>query len=78
MHDMRTTQAKQPIGICFDTSKGGEGNLTAICQGKRIGSVPISVPQCASDKEKFDVHFRPPEPDIFVVNVLWGRKRYTI
>lgn len=65
-------EAGQPIGICFDTSKGGKGNLTATCKGKRIGSIPITVHQRSSDKEKFDVRFRPPEPDIFVVNVLWG------
>ena len=65
-------EAGQPIGICFDTSRGGKGSLTATCAGKRIGSIPISVHQRATDKDKFDVRFRPPEPDIFVVNVMWG------
>lgn len=65
-------EAGQPIGICFDTSKGGKGKLTATCDGKRIGGIPITVHQRSTDKNKFDVRFRPPEPDIFVVNVLWG------
>lgn len=65
-------EAGQAIGICFDTSKGGKGNLTATCKGKSIGEIPISVRQRSMDKDKYDVRFLPPEPDIFIVNVLWG------
>lgn len=65
-------EAGQAIGICFDTSKGGKGTLTATCKGKSIGKIPISVSQRPSDDFKYDVKFSPPEPDIFMVNVLWS------
>ena len=69
-------EAGQAIGICFDTSKGGKGSLTAVCKGKRVGEIPIAVKQRSTsslaDQHKYDVQFLPPEPDIFVVNVKWG------
>ena len=65
-------EAGQAIGICFDTSKGGKGTLTAVCKGKNIGQIPITVSQRSSDNFKYDVKFSPPEPDVFMVNVLWS------
>ena len=65
-------EAGQAIGICFDTSKGGNGTLTATCKGENIGEVPITVSLRKSDPDKFDVHFLPPEPDVFVINVFWS------
>lgn len=65
-------EAGQPIGICFDTSRGGKGKLTATCKGNRIGAIPITLHQRSTDKHKYDVRFHPREPDIFVVGVLWG------
>ena len=65
-------EAGQAIGICFDTSQAGHGKLTAICKGNRIGEIPITVRQRAIDKKKYDVRFTPPEPDVYVVSVLWA------
>ena len=65
-------QAGQAIGICFDTSEGGNGTLTATCKGENIGKVPITVSQRKADPDKFDVHFLPPEPDVYVINVFWS------
>ena len=65
-------EAGQAIGICFDTSKGGKGTLTAICKGNTIGEIPITVRQRSMAKEKYDVRFLPPEPDVFLVSVLWS------
>ena len=65
-------EAGQAIGICFDTSQGGKGVLTAVCKGKNIGEIPITVRQRSINKDKFDVRFLPPEPDIFFINVMWS------
>lgn len=65
-------EAGQAIGICFDTSKGGKGSLSAVCKGNNIGLIPISVRKRSMDDYKYDVRFVPPKPDIFVVNVLWS------
>ena len=67
-------EAGQAIGICFDTSQAGNGKLTAVCNGNRIGEIPITVRQRAIDKKKYDVRFTPPEPDVYVVSVLWAGK----
>ena len=65
-------EAGQAIGICFDTSAGGVGVLTATCHGESIGEIPITVRQRSIAKEKYDVKFLPPEPDVYVVKVLWS------
>ena len=67
-------EAGQAIGICFDTSKGGRGELTAIGQGNKIGEIPVSVRQRSVAKEKYDVRFTPLEPDVYVISVLWAGK----
>ena len=67
-------EAGQAIGICFDTSQGGKGELTAICKGHRVGEIPIVVRKRSMVKDKYDVRFTPPEPDVYVVSVLWGGK----
>ena len=67
-------EAGQAISICFDTSKAGLGKLTADCKGNRLGEVPIMVRQRAIDKKKYDVRFVPPEPDVYVVSVMWAGK----
>ena len=63
-------EAGQAIGICFDTSRAGRGELTATTTGQRIGVIPTKVSQ--RSKDKYDVRFAPPEPDIFNVDVLWA------
>ena len=65
-------EAGQAIGICFDTSAGGKGILTATCTGESIGKIPITVRQRSVAKDKYDVLFLPPEPDVYVVKVLWS------
>ena len=67
-------EAGQAIGICFDTSQAGNGRLTAVCKGNSIGEIPIMVRQRAIDKKKYDVRFTPPEPDVYVISVLWAGK----
>ena len=67
-------EAGQAIGICFDTSQAGNGKLTAVCKGNRIGEIPIMLRQRAIDKKKYDVRFTPPEPDVYVISVLWAGK----
>ena len=63
-------EAGQAIGICFDTSLAGRGELTATTTGQRIGQIQTKVSQ--RSKDKYDVRFAPPEPDIFNVDVLWA------
>ena len=65
-------EAGQAIGICFDTSAGGNGILTASCRGERIGEIPITVRQRSVAMDKYDVKFSPPEPDVFIVKILWS------
>ncbi len=67
-------EAGQAIGICFDTSKGGRGELTSIGRGNKIGEIPVSVRQRSVAKEKYDVRFTPLEPDVYVISVLWAGK----
>ena len=67
-------EAGQAIGICFDTSQAGNGKLSAVCKGNTIGEIPIMVRQRAIDKKKYDVRFTPPEPDVYVISVLWAGK----
>ena len=63
-------EAGQAIGICFDTSHAGRGELTATTTGQRVGRITTKVSQ--RSKDKFDVRFAPPEPDIFNVDVMWA------
>ena len=63
-------EAGQAIGICFDTSLAGRGKLTATTTGQNVGVIPTKVSQ--RSKDKYDVRFAPPEPDIFNVDVLWA------
>ena len=65
-------EAGQTFGVCVDTSEAGKGVLTATCKGENIGKIPITVSQRSITKDKYDLHFFPPVPDIYVVNVLWG------
>ena len=65
-----TLEAGQAIGICFDTSKGGRGELTAIGKGGKIGEIPVSVTK--RSKDKYFVRFVPPEPDVYLISVLWA------
>ncbi len=67
-------EAGQAIGICFDTSKGGRGELTVIGRGNKIGEIPVSIRQRSVAKEKYDIRFTPIEPDVYVISVLWAGK----
>ena len=64
-----TIEAGQAIGICFDTSKGGKGTLTAICKGNSTGEILITV---SVAENKHNIRFIPPKPDVFIVRVLWN------
>ena len=63
-------EAGQAIGICFDTSLAGRGELTATTTGQHVGLIQTKVSK--RSKDKYDVRFAPPEPDIFNVDVLWA------
>ena len=63
-------EAGQAIGICFDTSKAGRATLTASAKGNKVGAIPCGVSQ--RTKDKYDVKFTPPEPDIYHISVLYG------
>ena len=63
-------EAGQAIGICFDTSQAGRGELTATATGQRIGEIPTKV--SLRSKDKYDVRFVPSEPDIYNIDVLWA------
>ena len=65
-------EAGQAIGICFDTSKAGRGELTSTCKGNKVGEIPVKVMPRLKEKDRYDIRFTPPEPDIYYVNVLWG------
>ena len=64
-------KAGQAIRICFDTSEAGRGDLTSTCKGNKVGEIPVKV-TARPRKEKYDIRFTPPEPDIYYVNVFWG------
>ena len=63
-------EAGQAIGICFDTSKAGRATLTASAKGNKVGEIPCNASQ--RTKDKYDVKFTPPEPDIYHISVLYG------
>ena len=65
-------EAGQSIGICFDTSKAGNGELTSVCRGGKVGEIPVKVTE--RTKDKYDINFTPPEPDVYTVDVLWSGK----
>ena len=65
-------EAGQAIGICFDTSKAGRGELTAVCEGNKVGEIPVKVKARRNEKDKYDVQFTPPEPDVYFVSVRWA------
>ena len=64
-----TIEAGQAVGICFDTSKGGKGTLTAICKGSSTGEIPTTL---SVAENKYNIRFFPPNPDVFIVRVLWN------
>ena len=53
-----------------DTTQSGVGELTSTCEGKKVGSVPVSVKP--TDADKYDVDFNPPCPDIYTVHIKWS------
>ena len=65
-------EASQGIRVCFNTSAGGKGILTANCMGENTGKIPITVRQRSIAKYKYDICFLPTVPDIYVVEVLWN------
>ena len=64
--------AGQSIRICFDTSAGGNGILTATCKGESVGEIPVTVRQRSIVQDKYDVLISPTKPDIYLIKVLWS------
>ena len=64
----------QSISLCFDVSEAGRGELTAVCKGKRVGEIPVTILQQSVLKNKFDVCFTPPACDVFTITVSWAGK----
>ena len=70
LHTLTPQEANQDVGLAFDVSKAGRGELTAECSGEFGGAIPIRIePQ---PDGTFAVLFKPPHPDIYKVDVNWG------
>ena len=63
-------KAGQEIKICFDTSKAGRGEMHSSCTGEEVGEINVDV-QRRDFTNKFDVTFKPPHEDEYVVHVKW-------
>ena len=66
-------QAGQPIKICFDTSNAGRGEMLSTCKGEDVGDVTVDVKR-RDFTNKFDLTFKPPHEDEYVVHVKWSER----
>ena len=66
-------KAGQPIKICFDTSNAGRGEMHSTCSGEEVGDIQVDV-QRRGFTNKFDVTFKPPHEDEYVVHVKWAER----
>ena len=59
-----------PVNLSTDVSDAGAGDLTASCNGKKVGNVPVSI----EEKEPLlhSVNFEGPQTDIYTLSVLWS------
>ena len=60
------------LGLGFDTSKAGKGNMEASCVGDKSGPLDCVVQQHADNKNRVDVSFVPPQPDVYHLQVKWS------
>ena len=65
----------QPIGIVFDATRAGTGNLTASCVGAKVGDVPTTVTKMREGV--LNVAFTPNVADMYTLRVRWGGKEVT-
>ena len=65
-----SVESGQPIGMCFNTSKGGRGRLTAVCIGEEVGSVAVEVKKQSDCR--YAVTLVPPKTDLYKVSILWA------
>ena len=66
-------RAGQSIGICFDASNAGRGELTATCEGEKVGEVPVEVNQRGISL-KYDFKFVPPHEDVYRISIMFSGK----
>ena len=66
----QTVEAGQHIGIVFNTSKAGRGQLTASCSGTKVGDIPAKVME--KPQSLWEVKFAPPQPDIYTLAIKWA------
>ena len=66
----QTVEAGQNIGIIFNASKAGRGQLSASCSGGKVGDIPAKVTE--KPQSLWEVKFAPPQPDIYVLAIKWA------
>ena len=66
-------KAGQQISICFDTSNAGRGEMQSTCNGEEVGEIDVDVKR-RDFTNKFDVSFKPPHEDEYVIIVKWAGK----
>ena len=59
------------VALTFDTKEAGQGKLKAKASGEVIGGVPVKTSLEADGT--YNITFTPPAPDIYIVDVLWGK-----
>ena len=64
-----------PVVLGFDTKEARYGKLIAEASGECAGSAPVQLVQ--KPKGGFDVVFTPPIPDVYSIDVLWGKECYS-
>ena len=66
-------QAGQLIKICFNASNAGRGEMVSTCKGEDVGDIAVNVKR-RDFTNKFDLTFKPPHEDEYVVHVKWSER----
>ena len=61
-----------PLALGFDTSKAGEGDMKVACNGDKSGEVACKLDTDSDDRNRKNVSFIPPQPDIYHLSVTWS------
>ena len=67
-----TPKLLQPISVHVDTQYAGPGVLSASCSGKETGDIDVEIIQDEADNTKYDVSFRPIEPDSYALRLYFN------
>ena len=64
----------QSISLGVDASRGGPGQMTGKCSGKKDEDISVIVEKVDGEGEKFKVSFTPLSEDVYSLSVLWEGK----